>query len=631
MRRTPIVAVLASLPLCAQPDFRATLWPVLEKAQCRQCHNDNGVASTTKLQFPPEDAAPGEIHYFGRTLRRLVDASQPEQSLLLRKPTNRLSHAGGERIAPGSADEQALRNWVSYLATLPADAGLMRQSASGPSRPVLRRLTHSQYNHTVRDLLGDETRPADQFPKEDFVHGFTNQAEGQSISPLLAEAYARSAERLAKNAFRNPSRLVRCTGSDACRGQFISDFGRRAFRRPLEAHEIAAYRKLFARETGFHQGAQLVVEAMLQSPHFLFHLEPGPWAVASRLSYFLWDTMPDEPLMAAAASGELDKPEGIERQARRMLADGRARASFDEFVAQWLRFDRLRGALRDRNRFPEYSAELAGAMIEETTRLFRSLVWDKRNFMEFYNASYTFVVPELARLYGLPAPQQPWEKVTLPKETGRAGILGQATFLTLTSKPADTSPTDRGLFVREHFLCQQVPPPPPGVNATLPVVTDEKPATTRERLSVHLSNQVCASCHSLVDPVGFGFERFDAIGKYRTEEFVLIAPTADEIKTRRKTKPTEYRLPIDARGYLRGLQKAEFSSPRELGEVLANEPGCQRCVVKQLFRWAVGRAEQTEDQPVIEKAFQRFRESGFQFQELIIALATSDTYLGSQP
>jgi hypothetical protein len=562
-------------------------------------------------------------------LRRFVDAAKPAESLLLRKPTNRLSHAGGERIKPGSPEEAALRTWVDYLATLPAEAPATRAAAAGPSRPVLRRLTHSQYNHTVRDLLGDESRPADQFPKEDFVHGFTNQAEGQSVSPLLAEAYAKAAERLAHNAFRNPSRLVNCAPSDACRDRFLRELGRRAFRRPLKDSEVAAYGKLFARETDFYKGAQLAVEAMLQSPHFLFHLERGAYGVASRLSYFLWDTMPDEALLAAAAKGELDTAAGIERQTRRMLADDRAKASFDEFLGQWLRFDRLRGALRDRNRFPEYSAELVGAMVEETTRLFRSLVWDNGNFMEFYNADYSYLDGSLARLYAVTAPREPWAKTTLPEETERGGILGQATFLTLTSKPADTSPTDRGLFVREHFLCQQVPPPPPGVNATLPVVTDEKPATTRERLAIHLSNQVCASCHSLVDPVGFGFEKFDAIGKFRKEEFVLIAPTADEIKTKRKTKPTEYRLPIDARGYLRGLQKAEFSSPRELGQVLANEPSCQRCVVKQLFRWAVGRTEQSEDQPVIDKAFQRFRDSGFRFQELIIALATSDTFKGS--
>lgn len=630
MRRFVFLLVLSGAAAFAQPDFRATLWPVLEKAQCRQCHNDNGVASTTRLQFPPDDAASGDIHYFGRTLRKFVDAAKPEESLLLRKPTNRTPHAGGERIKQGSPEEAALRSWAQYLAKQPADIAEKRTTvAPGASKPVLRRLTHSQYNHTVRDLLGDETRPADQFPKEDFVHGFTNQAEGQSISPLLAEAYARSAERLARAAFRRPQSVIPCKPSDACRAQFIRDFGQRAFRRPLNAKEQAAYEKLFQRETDFKKGAQLVVEAMLQSPHFLFHLEPGDYAIASRLSYFLWDTMPDAKLLEAAAAGDLKSKDGIETQVRRMLGDDRARASFDEFLAQWMRFDRLRGALRDRIRFPEYSAELVGSMIEETSRLFRSLVWEGRNFMEFYNADYGFLVPELARLYNLPSTIEPWTRVRLPAESERAGILGQATFLTLTSKPADTSPTDRGLFVREHFLCQQVPPPPPGVNATLPVVTDEKPQTTRERLGIHLSNAVCASCHSLVDPVGFGFEKFDAIGRHRTEELVIIAPTSDDLVTKRKTKPTEYRLPIESKGYLRGLQKAEFNSPRELGNVLANEPSCQRCVVKQLFRWATGRQEQTEDTPVIEAAFQRFRQSQFQFQELIIAIATSETFRGS--
>lgn len=621
---------LLATPLLAQPDFRATLWPVLDKAQCRQCHNDNGVASTTRLQFPADGAPESDIRSFSLRLRTFIDAANPVESLLLRKPTNRIAHGGGERIKQGSSEEQSLRAWVDYLATLPASIANIKSDSVGPSKPVLRRLTHSQYNHTVRDLVGEETRPADQFPKEDFVNGFTNQAEGQSISPLQAEAYSRAAERIARNAFSRGDRrrLIDCAPSDSCRSQFIRTFGRRAFRRPLSPTEVIKYERLFTREPGFLKGAQLIVEAMLQSPNFLFHLEPGTYAIASRLSYFLWDTMPDEALLRSAESGDLETQAGIEKQVQRMLADDRARPAFDEFLSQWLRLDRLRGALRDRQRFPEFSPELANAMIEETIRLYRHLVWNKSSFMEFFTAGYSFLNPDLARLYELNPPPEPWARVSFPAGFARTGILGQATFLTLTSKPADTSPTERGLFVREHFLCQQVPPPPAGVSTTLPPVTDEKPVTQRQRLQSHLSNQVCAGCHTLVDPIGFGFEKFDAIGRARNEEQVIIFPTADDLKTKRKTKPTEYKLAIDAQGYVRGLQESRFTNPRELGAILAREPNCQKCVVKQLFRYAVGRPEQPEDQPILESAFERFRRSQFRFQELIMAIASSETFRG---
>jgi hypothetical protein len=273
MRR--YVVLLAIAPLAANDDlFLNGLWPVLERAQCSICHNDNGVASTTRLQFPPPGANENVVRNFGLNLARLVDRVAPAQSLLLNKPTNRVTHGGGEKIRPGTDDEHALRAWVDYLATARAPAA----SADAPARAtkaVLRRLTHSQYNHTVQDLLGDRTNPASHFLKEDFVHGFTNQAEGQSVSPLLAEAYQRAAERLARNAFRGGNRaLIPCDPSPSCAATFIRTFGRRAFRRPLADHEVARYERLFATQAKFLDGAQLVVEAMLVSPNFLFLLAP---------------------------------------------------------------------------------------------------------------------------------------------------------------------------------------------------------------------------------------------------------------------------------------------------------------------------------------------------------------------
>ena len=613
----------------AADDFATRLWPVLDRAQCRLCHNDNGVASTTRLQFPPDDATPGSIRDFGLRLARFVDRANPAQSLLLNKPTNRIAHAGGERIRPGTADERALRDWVFHLASLPPASAADSTAHSPATKPVLRRLTHSQYNHTVRDLLGDHTNPASQFPKEDYVNGFTNQAEGQSISPLLAEAYQRAAERMARNLFRGgiPARLIPCEPSPACAEKFVRTFGRQAYRRPISDEEASRYLRFFFNRS-FGDAAQLVVETMLVSPNFLFLLAPEPYGLASRLSYFLWDTQPDDILLDAAARGDLNTAAGVEKQVRRLLGHPYARASLDVFLAQWLRFDRLHSAIRDRRLYPEFTTELVNAMTEETRLLFNHLVWNNRDFREFFSARYSFLTPELAAIYGAEAPPQIWDKVDFRHDSQRAGILGQATFLALTSKPEETSPTERGLYIREHFLCQAVPPPPAGVNTTLPAVTDEKPLTNRQRLDIHLSNQACAGCHQLVDPIGFGFENYDAIGRFRSHQSVTIHPTADELKTRRKTKPTIHELAIEARGSIRGLANSDFSSPRELAERLANEPACHRCIAKQVFRYALGRAEQSGDRDTIEALTERFRHSQFRFPELIIAVATSKPFLG---
>ena len=625
--------------------FVDELLPVLKNAQCPLCHNDNGVASRSRLQFPDAEADRSRLAAFGLSLRTFVNHEQPAGSRLLLKPTQRIEHTGGQRITPGSKEEETLLTWVRYLAALPSDEG--RPATAGPKpHGGIRRLTHSQYNNTVHDLLGDQTHPADQFPQEDYIHGYRNQIEGQGISPLLAEGYSQAAEKLARNAFRggDHQRLIPCEPTSAtdesCRNAFIRSFGREAFRRPLTNEESRTYAELFRLGTGsrnqFIEGARMVVEAMLQSPSFLFYAETQPppalrpYQTAALLSYFLWGTMPDDALLQAAEDGHLDTEDGIRSQARRMLDDPRARRALGQFLSQWLRFDRVETAVRDRRIYPVFSAELVGSMLEETRRLFNHLVWESGNFTEFFSADYGFLNTSMARLYGFGAPKEEFQRASFPPDSGRAGILGQATFLTVTSKPADTSPTERGLFVREHFLCQTVPPPPPGVDTTLPALSDDSPMTTRDRLRVHLSNPACAGCHRLVDNIGFGFEHYDAIGGFREYQTVTIFPTQDEQRRKVRTKPMEYALPIDPAGFIHGLAGSVFSSPAELGRYLANDQGCQKCVVKQLFRYALGRPETDADQPSIAFAYERFRDSRFRFRELILAIVTTESFLGTR-
>ena len=624
----------------APVSFTRTVYPVFEAAQCSGCHTDIGVASATRLHFPEPNASPDDIEAFGLTLAALVDRSDPAKSLLINKPTNREKHTGGERIKPGSFDEQALLEWTKYLVRVPegavaaARARLAAATAPAPTQ-LLRRLTHSQYNNTVRDLLGDYSRPADRFPPEDFVNGFKNQVRTQGMPPLLAELYSASAEKLALNAFRagDVNGLVPCKPASArdstCRDQFLKRFGLRAFRRPLTEIELRRYVALFnaqATRTGrFLDGARVVVEAMLQSPKFLFHAESGPdgqfrdYEVASRLSYFLWDTMPDQHLLDAAASGQLRTREDLERMARAMLAEPAARQAADEFFAQWLRFDRVVGSVKDRRRYPEFTPELAAMMVHETRTLLGNLVWSDGNFMEAFTADYSFLNSDLAKLYGVPAPSGEFELVKFPATAKRTGILGQASFLTSTAGPVETSPTARGIFIREQLLCQHVPNPPPGVNTEVPEPTPDKPLAMRQRMQVHMESPMCSGCHRLMDPIGFGLENYDAVGRWRDMELIEFGTG------RSATKKVE--LPIDSHGEIAGIPNSSFSEPVQIGRVLAGSRACQECVVKQLFRFAFGRLEARSDRDTVREAFTAFRESGFKFKELLVALVRSPQFL----
>ena len=642
MKRTfgIIAAVFFATAAQAQPlSFINDVYPVLENAGCKHCHNPDGVASGTRLHFPDESASRQRIAEFGESLVELVDRTAPPKSILLLKPTNRVKHSGGEKIQKGSAEEALLNRWIGYLASLPEarmrQALLYKRSESSSyeqdSQVVLRRLTHQQYANTVRDLLKEASDVTSGFPPEDFVDGFKNQYKSQSLSPILVEAYSATAERLAENAFRrgDSRKLIPCDFSGTklakCRSEFIKTFGRRAFRRPLTTEESARYEAIFKAEPDFQTGAKAVIEGMLQSPAFLFWMESTPraewkpYATASYLSYSLWNTMPDDALLNSATAGELNSAQDVQRAARRMLDNPRAKTALDEFVSQWLRFDRALASARERRTFPMFSRELVSSMLEEARRFVGDLVWNDRNFMDLFRADYGFVNSDLASVYKVTAPARDFDRVQFPQEQGRAGVLGQALFLTLTSKPEETAPTSRGLFVREQFLCQQVPPPPPGVDTNLPPIEEAVPRNNRERLASHTTNKACSSCHALIDPIGFAFENFDAVGMYHAKQKLLFYPDEHEAKVPKK----EVLLDLDTSGHVAGVPNSEFKDARQLGELLAASEQCQECVVKQIFRYVSGRRDTRSDAPVIQAALDRFRTSGFRFKELLVSLVSS--------
>jgi len=413
--------------------FQSQVFPVFEAAKCSGCHAASGVASATRLHFPDTGATSAQIQAFGLSLSMLVDRADVSKSLLLTKPTNVTRHTGGVRIKPGSPEEQIVAKWAMSLASASEAtlAAAMRSLAASEGevapKQLVRRLTHAQYDNTVRDLLGDYSKPAERFPPEDYVDGFKNQLTGQGMPPLLVETYSTAAERLALNAFRigDINGLVPCKpasfSDQKCRDAFVRAFGLRAFRRPLSDDEAKRYSAVFSEQARvsrrFLDGARVVVEAMLQSPNFLFHVEAGPdgryadYDVASRLSYLLWNTMPDAALFEAAAKGELSTGAGRERVARRMLENApRTRESLDQFFEEWLRFDRVVNAVKS-GRYQAFTPELAIAMAEETRTLLHHLVSNDLNFMDALTADYSFLTSELAEVYGVPAPKEQFEMV----------------------------------------------------------------------------------------------------------------------------------------------------------------------------------------------------------------------------
>jgi hypothetical protein len=624
--------------------FSDKVFPVLQEARCSGCHASDGVASATRLHFPDKGASPAQIQAFGLSLAPLVNRADAAKSLLLAKPTNVIRHTGGERIHPGSDEEKLLQQWVQFLASTPDDklASMVKSlgdiGEDGPHE-LVRRLTHAQYDNTVRDLLSDFSRPALRFPPEDYVDGFKNQLTAQGMPPLLVETYSTAAEKLATNAFRvgDINGLIPCkpasAADDKCRDEFIMKFGLRAFRRPLRPTEVQRYATVFSTQAKatrkFLEGARVVVEAMLQSPNFLFHVEAGPdgkstdYDIASRLSYMVWNTMPDAELFGAAARGELRTPEGREASARRMLADPKGRQALDEFFDEWLRFDRVVNAVKGRG-YAEFTPELGVAMAEETKSLLDDLVWNDKNFMEALTAQYSFLTDDLAGVYGVPAPKGEFEKVQFPANVRRAGILGQGSFLASTAGPVSTSPTARGIFIRERLLCQHIPPPPPGVNTTLPDPKEGAVHTRRELMTEHVSNPTCASCHRLMDPIGFGLENFDAIGRWRDEETVQLPGGGGEGGGRGGKR---VKLPINTQGEIAGLPNSTFSDAKQLGAILAESPICQKCIVRQMFRYSYGRLETSADEPTIDQLFATFKDSGFRFKALMTALVQSPEFL----
>jgi hypothetical protein len=493
-------------------------------------------------------------------------------------------------------------------------------------RTRLRRMTRSQLDHTVRDLLGITGTPADAISPDESIGPFYSNAIAP-ITDLLVQQYDEVAASLAGQAAARMSTLSPCDlaadAGNTCASRFIESFGRKAYRRPLEPAERDEYLALYtlARGQGSVESAfRLVVATFLESPFFLYHAELGasespssapaaltPYAIASRLSYFLWDTMPDDRLFELAAAGTLGDDATLSDEVTRMLADPRAADAIPRFHLQWLGIEDLEGADKDATRFPAWSPALAGAMQRETATFADFVVRRGDGLMStLFTASFTFPEGPLFELYGLtePAAFAPGTQVPLGAE--RAGILTQGAFLATHAHRDQTSPVHRGILVRENVLCEPLEPPPLDVNVTPPAPTPA--TTTRERFAQHEADPACGGCHVLIDSIGLAFENFDAVGAYRTTENGLPVDATGEV--------------VDGPPELAG----SFVGAVELAHKLANSRAAADCLANQWFRFALGRMEAVDDACSLKAIRQGFDGSGRNVRELIVSIVKSDAF-----
>jgi hypothetical protein len=493
-----------------------------------------------------------------------------------------------------------------------------------PGAAPMRRLTHVEYDNTVRDLLGDDSRPSTAFSKEEIVLGFDNSATQRTMSAELAEQYLLAAERLAERATSERLDEIAPCGSGesdvTCGRRFVADFARRAYRRPVSDAERDALMTTFdagAEEGGYAEGIAYTLTRILQSASFLYRVElagePGPdeviqldgWEVASRLSYLFWQTMPDETLFAAAEADALSTKEAIAAQARRMIADPRARPAVLHFYEQWLQLDAIDRMVKNTDLYPAYSDALKPAMKEETRRFVEHLVWESNGTVaDLLTAPYTFVDADLAGLYGVTPPSgDGFARVDLDPSQ-RAGILTQLGVLASNAKASQTSPIKRGLFVRQQLLCEPLPPPPPG--ADTPVPEPREGQTTRERFAAHTASPACAGCHTLIDPIGFGFEHYDAIGQYRTTDGGVV---------------------VDATGAVADEGIGAFEGAVELASKVAASPKYQACAATQWFRFASGREDTAEDVCTLDTLSGIVESEGTTLVDLLVGLTQTDAFM----
>jgi mono/diheme cytochrome c family protein len=594
----------AALKADADEFFRGRVTPFIQ-TYCIACHQ-NRRPTRAGVNFSPALKAPGHAAF-----------TEQWKKAAARVKAHDMPPKGAPQ--PSDADRQMFGDWMGKLKYL---------SQKDPGPFVIRRLTKTEYGNTLHDLFGVEPAIVDGLPDEVSGEGYLN-----SLSALQLEQYLRIADkvlgRIVAPQGRPPTTTQkRLFGKSPAAGMAPREAARevarslatKAYRRPPTPAELDKLIEAFdlGRRSNlpYQQSLHLMLKAILVSPQFLFITPVGEvgtssgiiplddYQLASRLSYLLWATMPDDELMALAEKGTLHQPAVLDAQVLRLLKDPRSRALFDGFGAQWLGVGGLNRQVFDSAMFPQMTAQLRAAMYDEPRLFFESIVRENKSVLRFVDGDYTYLNGTLAPIYGLEKTVTGSEmrrvKLTDPN---RGGILGMPGVLAATSFPDRTSPVKRGVWVLEQVLGDHVPAAPPNV----PALDQQDQATVanltvRERTELHRTNPVCANCHKILDPIGFGLENFDAIGRWRDRD--------------------SNGKPIDAAGELPGGER--FSSPKDLKAIIAGRADAlSRSLVEKLLAYALGRRLEGYDEIVVDNVMHEVAEDGYRMQTLIKGVVTS--------
>ncbi len=528
-----------------------------------------------------------------------------------------------------------------------AGAGFLYwQSTKNAGSPVnqkeyVKRITAEQYHNIIREVFGDNIIIRDSLPdpikrKEGLL---AVGAADSGISIMGFEAAELMASNIASQVVNETNReqLVGCTTpeqsyySAECSERFLAAVGRLLYRRPLTDGELATQlqwvKTTAEQKQDYFAGLQRSLTNMLVSPNFLFRVEtaePDPdrpggtrltgWAKASRLSFLLWNSTPDGPLLDAAGSGELHTKEGLEKQVDRMLRSVRVENGVRGFFSDMLALDHFESLSKDAVIYPKFTRQVFKDAPEQMLRtLLDHLLVQEGDYRDIFTLRKTWLTPSLAAMLGVPLVQtgpadkeDRWMAYEYPEGDARTGILSQPAFVALHSHPGRTSPTRRGKALRENLLCQKVPKPPPNVDFSLvQPASHDGPTTMRQRLVAHATTPACAGCHKITDPIGLALESFDGAGEFRT---------------------TEQGLTIDTSGELDG---ASYADAAELGQALHDNPNVVSCVVTRVFSYGVGREVVSGDRKWLKKIRKLFAQDGYKLTGLLRMIATSDKFYRS--
>jgi hypothetical protein len=578
--------------------FVEDIQPVLEQ-YCYNCHGPKRPKGGVNLQqYKDYDEIARNPKLWETLFVQLRDRNMPPES----KPQ------------PTLEERDRLMEWAELVLE---EAG---STAKDPGRVLIHRLSRLEYNNTVRDLFGVDIKPAEKFPADGGGgSGFDNIADTLFVPPILMERYLAAADEILDAA--RPERVFVArphllqSGRSAAR-KILEHFAPRAFRGPVEKEELQQLVSLYdtAAKAGssFEDSVKLALKGVLVSPKFLFRIESdqsgeqpyriSDFELASRLSYFLWSSMPDDELFRLAAEKHLSDPAVLERQVRRMIADPKGRVFADNFASQWLRVRELAtSAQPDPGKFKQYTPELRDAMMREPILFFDSLLREDASLLSLLDSDFSYVNEELASHYGIEGVQgKEFRRVKLP-DHNRGGVLGMGAILTLTSYPLRTSPVLRGKWVLEEVLGTPPPPPPPLVKSLPQDERKRGGLTFRQQLERHRADPNCAGCHKRMDPLGLGLENFDAIGRWRTE----VQGTA-----------------VDASGVL--ATGEEFSGPAELKKLLLQRQELfLRNLTAKMLSYALGRGLEYYDAPTVKHIAKAVAEKEYRSSVLLVEIVKS--------